>query len=146
MACLSLPNGSDAEPRSGSTFQQRDAQRRAKRGAEAPGQRTPLRRLLQRVSRRPSRSTGPQRTLSITSKHLFSSRCVRLQTDRMLSNLFYQPTMSGRSVELSTGHLVRLTPDVSPCALIWRLPTKCLSPQTLPPMVSLSRLQTTHVR
>ena len=38
-----------AEPRSGSTFQQRDAQRRAKRGAEAPGQRTPLRRLLPRV-------------------------------------------------------------------------------------------------
>ena len=41
----------DAEPRSGSTFQRRDAQRRAKRGAEAPGQRAPLRRLLQRVGR-----------------------------------------------------------------------------------------------
>src|SRR5881392_3007682 len=40
---------SDAEPRSGSTFQPRDAQRRAKRGAEAPGQRTPLRRLLHGV-------------------------------------------------------------------------------------------------
>ena len=36
-----------AEPRSGSTFQQRDAQR----GAEAPGQQTPLRRLLHGVSR-----------------------------------------------------------------------------------------------
>src|SRR5262245_30473071 len=41
----------DAEPRSGSTFQPRDPKGRAKRGAEAPGQRAPLRRLLQRVRR-----------------------------------------------------------------------------------------------
>src|SRR5947208_4620020 len=40
-----------AEPRSGSTFQRRDAQRRTKRGAEAPGRRTPLRRLLRGVGR-----------------------------------------------------------------------------------------------
>jgi hypothetical protein len=33
-----LPDGSDDEPRSGPTFPLRDAQRRAKRGAEAPGQ------------------------------------------------------------------------------------------------------------
>src|SRR5262249_41224366 len=35
-----------------STFQQRDPKGRAKRAAEAAGQRTPLRRLLQRVGRR----------------------------------------------------------------------------------------------
>src|SRR5262249_5012440 len=50
---LHRANDSDAEPRSGSTFPPRDAQRRAKRAAEAAGQQAPLRRLLQRVRRRP---------------------------------------------------------------------------------------------
>src|SRR5205807_10033726 len=40
-----------AQPRAAFTLQQRDAQRRAKRGAEAPGQRAAPRRLLPRVSR-----------------------------------------------------------------------------------------------
>src|SRR5262245_8108891 len=61
-------NGSDAEPRSGSTFQPRDAKRRAKRAAEAAGQRTPLRRLLQRVSRPFSAEPGyPEEAPSLIS-------------------------------------------------------------------------------
>lgn len=51
-----------AEPRGGFTFQPRDAQRRAKRGAEAPGQQTPLRRLLRGVGRR-DRSLAVHRQL-----------------------------------------------------------------------------------
>ena len=43
-----------AQPLAAFTVQQRDAQRRAKRGAEAPGQRTAARRLLRRVRRRPA--------------------------------------------------------------------------------------------
>src|SRR5256885_11212 len=41
-----------AQPTRAFTFRQRDAKRRAKRGAEAPGQRTARGRLLRRVSQR----------------------------------------------------------------------------------------------
>jgi hypothetical protein len=49
LSCGESAHRSFAQPLAAFTLRQRDAQRRAKRGAEAPGQRTAASRLLRRV-------------------------------------------------------------------------------------------------